>query len=196
MSVEHEYVLKGSHVTLEPLVPGHAEGLARAISPDDDVYTWLRLKPRTVDEMSAWIADRCADRPAGRALAFVQREPRTGALMGSTSVFDWVDKERCAEVGHTWLAAPFRRTGANTEAKLLLLTLCFETLGLARVQIVTDERNKRSRDAIERIGATFEGILRNHRRGFDGNLRNSAYHSIIDTEWQDRKERLIEKLRP
>jgi len=128
-------------------------------------------------------------------LAFAQRDATTGAFAGSTSLFDWSEKERCAEIGHTWIAAPYRRSGVNTEAKLLLLTHAFETMGLARVQLVTDARNQRSRDAILRIGATFEGILRNHRRGFDGNLRDSVYHSFIDREWAVKKQALEAKLR-
>lgn len=193
--MDHNVVLKGRHVTLEPLRPEHAEGLAAAIAPDDDVYRWYFLQPRTPAEMRAWIADRASDKPTGKTLAFVQREPKGGRIMGSTSLFDWNEKERAAEIGHTWLAAPFRRTGANTEAKLLLLTHGFETLGLARIQLVTDARNQRSRDAIGRIGATFEGILRNHRRGFDGQLRDSAYFSFVDREWPARKAALAAKLR-
>lgn len=193
--MQHDVVLKGRHVTLEPLRPEHAEPLAAAIAPDDDVYRWTNTSPRTDDEMRQWIADRTSDRAAGKAMAFAQREAATGRLLGSTSLFDLNEKERCAEIGHTWLAAPARRTGMNTEAKLLLLTYGFETLGLARIQIVTDARNQRSRDAILRIGATFEGILRNHRRGFDGGLRDSVYFSFIDREWVEKKAALQARLR-
>ena len=193
--MQHDVVLKGRHVTLEPLKAEHAEDLSAAIAPDDDVYKWLYLKPRTPDEMRQWIVDRTTDGPFGKAMAFAQRDPASGRLMGSTSLFDWREKDRCAEIGHTWLAAPYRRTGANTEAKLLLLTHGFETLGLARIQIVTDARNERSRNAILRIGATFEGILRNHRRGYDGELRDSPYYSFIDREWSEKKRALEAKLR-
>lgn len=193
--MDHDVVLKGRHVTLEPLRPEHAEPLAAAIAPDDDVFRWTNTSPRTVDEMRRWIADRTSDRAQGKAMAFAQRDARTGALVGSTSLFDWSEKERCAEIGHTWLAAPGRRTGQNTEAKLMLLTYGFETLGLARIQLVTDARNERSRNAILRIGATQEGILRNHRWGFDGRLRDSVYFSFIDREWADRKAALQARLR-
>lgn len=188
--VPHDVVLKGRHVTLEPLRPEHAEELSAAIQPDDDVYRWTNTSPRTVDEMRAWIRDRDA-----QGMPFLQRDPATGAAMGSTSLFGIDLKDRCAEIGHTWIVAPYRRTGANTEAKLLLLTHAFETMGLARVQLVTDARNQRSRDAILRIGATFEGILRNHRWGFDGKLRDSVYHSFIDREWPEKKRALEAKLR-
>ena len=188
-------MLKGRHVTLEPLRVEHAAELAAAVAPDDDVFRWTSTAPRGEDGMRRWILERQQDRAQGKALAFLQREPAGGRAMGSTSLFDWSEKERCAEIGHTWLAAPFRRTGANTEAKLLLLTHAFETLGLARVQLVTDARNARSRAAIERIGARFEGILRSHRRGFDGELRDSAYHSVVAGEWPQVKAALAARLR-
>lgn len=193
--MQHDIVLKGRHVTLEPLRVEHAEELAAAIAPDDDVFRWTSTAPRGVEPMRSWILARQTDRPAGRALAFLQRDPVSGRAMGSTSLFDWSEGERCAEIGHTWLVRPFRRTGANTEAKLMLLTYGFETLGLARVQIVTDARNQRSRDAIARLGATFEGILRNHRRGFDGELRDSPCFSFVDREWPAAKAALEAKLR-
>ena len=193
--MQHDVVLKGRHVTLEPLRREHAEGLSAAIAPDDDVYRWTNTSPRTVDEMRQWIADRTADGPRGKMLAFAQRDATTGALAGSTSLFDWSEKERCAEIGHTWVAAPWRRSGLNTESKLLLLTYGFETLGLARIQLITDARNERSRQAIARIGGTFEGILRNHRWGFDGKLRDSVYFSFVDREWPEKKAALAAKLR-
>lgn len=188
-------MLRGRHVVLEPLRPEHAAPLAEAIRPEDDVFRWTNTSPRGVEEMRAWIAERTRDRAQGRAMAFLLREPASGAVMGSTSLFDWSETERCAEIGHTWVVERFRRTGANTEAKLLLLTHGFETLGLARIQLVTDRRNERSRDAILRLGATFEGTLRNHRRGFDGRLRDSLYFSFIEEEWPARKAALAARLR-
>lgn len=206
--VLHDIVLKGRHVTLEPLRVEHAEELAAAIQPGcdacahasvpcthgDDVYRWLYLKPRTPDEMRQWIVDRQTDRAPLVNYPFLQRDPATGRAMGSTSLFDVDRAMRSAEIGHTWIVAPYRRTGVNTEAKLMLLTHAFETLGLARVQIVTDVRNERSRNAILRLGAKFEGILRNHRRGFDGELRDSPYYSIIDREWPETKAGILRKL--
>lgn len=188
--MDHDIVLRGRHVTLEPLRVEHAEELAAAIAPDDDVFRWTSTAPRGVDAMRQWIRDRQGDRSFGRALPFAQRAVATGSLVGSTSLFDWQEEARCAEIGHTWIARPWRRTGVNTEAKLLLLTHGFERMGLARIQIVTDARNERSRAAILRIGATFEGILRNHRRDQQGNLRDSPYFSFIDREWAAKKAAL------
>lgn len=194
--MEHDIVLKGRHVTLEPLRVEHADELAATIAPGDDVFRWTNTSPRGPVEMRQWILDRQADRGQGKALAFLQRDPSTGRMMGSTSLFDWSEKDRSAEIGHTWIAAPFRRTGVNSEAKLMLLTHGFETLGLARIQLVTDARNERSRNAILRIGAKYEGTLRQHRMGFDGKLRDSPYFSVIAQEWPETKAALVAKLRP
>ncbi|HUR68881.1 MAG TPA: GNAT family N-acetyltransferase [Candidatus Thermoplasmatota archaeon] len=194
--MEHSIVLKGRRVTLEPLRVEHAEALAAAIAPDDDVFRWTSTAPRGVAAMRQWILDRQTDRPAGKAIPFLLRDPENGHVMGSTSLFDWSEKDRCAEIGHTWMVAPFRRSGANREAKLLLLSHGFEAMGLARIQIVTDARNTRSREAIAALGATFEGILRNHRRDVHGNLRDSPYFSFIDREWPEAKAALAAKLRP
>ena len=191
----HDVTLRGRHVTLEPLVPEHAKELADAIAPEDDVFRWTNTAPRGEEAMRAWILDRQRPKPGVENLPFLQRDPATGRAMGSTSLFDLDRAAYCAEIGHTWLAAPFRRTGANTEAKRLLLGHAFERLGLKRVQIVTDLRNERSQRAIERLGATREGVLRNHRRTLEGGLRDSVYYSVIDREWPDVRARLDALLR-
>lgn len=190
MQQSHGVVLRGRHVILEPLLPEHAAGLAAAIGPDDDVYRWTNTAPRTEAEMRAWIEARNTPRPLVRNLAFAQRDPASGSLMGSTSLFDLSEKDESAEIGHTWLAAPWRRTGANTEAKLLLLEHAFGTLRLQRVQLVTDARNERSQRAIERIGATREGVLRKWRRNLEGGLRDSVVYSVVAPEWPQVRERL------
>jgi len=193
--MDHQVTLKGRRVELIPLKPEHAKGLAVAIGPGDDVFRWTNTAPRSEPEMLAWIEARRQDRPTGRSLAFAQRDAATGALVGSTSLFDLDEAARSVEIGHTWLAAQGRRTGVNTEAKLLLLTHAFESLGLARVQLVTDVRNERSQRAIERIGATREGVLRNWRRNLEGGLRDSVVYSVIDREWPQVKRALEGKLR-
>ena len=102
------------------------------------------------------------------------------------------------EIGGTWLAADVQRSPVNTESKLLMLTHAFERWGVVRVALCTDERNERSRTAIARLGATFEGILRNHRRSLvrdeAGRSRNSALFGITDDEWPDIKLRLVRRL--
>ncbi|MEA3202273.1 MAG: N-acetyltransferase [Thermoplasmata archaeon] len=191
----HDVTLRGKRVILEPLVPAMAEDLAAAIQPGDDVYRWTNTNPRTSEEMRAWIEARGTPRPGLRNLAFAQRDPATGRLAGSTSLFDVDEKAESAEIGHTWIAAPWRRTGLNTEAKLLLLTYAFETLRLKRVQLCTDLRNTRSQDAIARLGAVREGVLRNFRRNLEGGLRDTVVYSVIAQEWPATKARLEGMLR-
>lgn len=179
----HATTLRGRLTLLEPLLPAHAGELADAILPGDDVFRWTNTAPRTADELAAWIRDRSTPRPGLRNLPFLQRDLATGRAMGSTSLFDLDEAAQAAEIGHTWLAAPFRRTGHNTDAKRLLLRHAFEDLRLKRVQLVTDVLNERSQRAIARLGAVREGVLRNHRRRLDGTLRDSVYYSVIDREW-------------
>jgi RimJ/RimL family protein N-acetyltransferase len=187
--------LRGRVVTLEPLAVEMAAELAAAIAPDDDVYRWTNTSPRTPEEMRAWIVARHTPRPGYRNLPFAQRDVASGKLAGSTSLFDVSEKEESAEIGHTWLAAPYRRSGVNTEAKLLLLTHAFEALRLQRVQLCTDVRNERSQRAIERLGAVKEGVLRNYRRNLEGGLRTTVVYSVIAQEWPATKARLGKLLR-
>lgn len=191
----HDVTLRGRHVVLEPLRVEHAKDLADAIPPGDDVFRWTNTAPRTEAEMRAWILARQAPRPGCRNLPFAHRDVRTGRLAGSTSVFDWSEKDECAEIGHTWIAAPWRRSGVNTEAKLLMMAHCFEVLRVRRVQLVTDLRNERSQRAIERLGAVREGVLRMHRRNLEGGLRDSVYYSVVEPEWPAVKARLEGLLR-
>jgi RimJ/RimL family protein N-acetyltransferase len=107
-----------------------------------------------------------------------------------TRYMDIQPRNRALEIGGTWYAAAFQRTAANTECKYLLLRHAFETLGCQRVQFKTDLRNERSQRAIERIGATREGVLRSHMLLPDGTLRSSVYFSILENEWPAVKARL------
>ncbi|HLF23275.1 MAG TPA: GNAT family N-acetyltransferase, partial [Burkholderiales bacterium] len=114
---------------------------------------------------------------------FVMRDAATGAAFGSTSLFDVDPNHKRGEIGHTWIGASHRRTAANTESKLLLLSLAFDAMELERVQLKTDARNARSRTAIARLGAVEEGILRRHVATQHGYVRDSAIYSIVREDW-------------
>jgi uncharacterized protein len=120
----------------------------------------------------------------------------TGEVVGTTSDADLDEAGRCLEIGDTVLGRPWWRTGVNREAKLLLLTRAFEVLGAVRVQWHTDVRNERSRRAIERLGATREGIRRSYRRHGDGSPRDSVLYSMTAADWPAAKPRLAARLRP
>ncbi|NUO98800.1 MAG: GNAT family N-acetyltransferase, partial [Nonomuraea sp.] len=183
-------VLEGDLVRLEPLDHGHAADLAAAAEEDRASYafTWVPSAgevPRYIDEQH----ERAA---AGKLAPYAQVSKATGRAVGATAFWDprlWPGEERlCAiEVGFTWLAASAQGSGVNTEAKLLLFRHAFEVWEVARVDLKTDARNRRSRAAIESVGARFEGVLRNWSRswapGEDGLLRDSAIYSITPEEW-------------
>ena len=182
--------LAGRDVMLEPLSFDHIAGLVASASFDRTTYDYTSV-PEGEEAMRSYVASLVADRAAGTALPFAQRRRDSGELVGCTrfmNVLRWPGREGPAEVevGGTWLSAAVQRTRINTEAKYLLLTHAFETLDVWRVALCTDARNERSKAAIVRIGATFEGILRNHRLRSDSTVpapRDSAMYSITVGEW-------------
>lgn len=184
------FVLDGSLVRLEPLSLDHVDGLAGAAGRDRSTFD-LTPVPDGVAAMRAYVAGLLDEQHRGVSLPFAQRQLATGEVVGSTRLFDmhwWRGREHPdeVEIGGTWLARSAQRTGLNRDAKLLLLTHAFEVWGVGRVQLCTDARNDRSRSAIVGIGASFEGILRNHRLRSDAPiLRDTAVYSITDQEWPD-----------
>jgi N-acetyltransferase len=191
-------VLQGTLVRLEPLGAGHAPGLMAAAEEDRSAYAWTRV-PRA-GEVADYVAGRLA---AEGVTPFAQIRVRDGAPVGCTTLANpraWPGRQDlfAVEIGGTWLAASAQRSGINTEAKLLLLTYAFDELGVARVDWKTDARNKRSRRAIEALGARFEGVLRNwspsHADGEEGRLRDSAMFSVTEAEWPAVKSALAARV--
>jgi len=201
-------VLAGAHVRLEPLAREHVAGLTTAAARDPAPYVWSYI-PQGLAHMAAYVEDALAARAAGTALPLATVRLADGAIIGSSRFFDverwtWPAGHREArregldacEIGYTWFAADAIRTAANTEAKLLMLTHAFESWGVRRVCFHTDVRNERSRAALARIGARFEGVLRAHRLASDLTARDSARYSILAAEWPGVKARLRERLAP
>ena len=195
-------VLTGRLVRLEPLDRCHVDGLAAASSSNPALYQWSPV-PQGKAEATRYVDTALAWRETGTALSFAIVRVSDGVVIGSTRFFDlerwaWPPghprhgrafPDAC-EIGYTWLTKSAIRSGANTEVKLLMLTHAFEIWQALRVCLHTDARNQRSRDAIERIGAKFEGILRSHRMAADFIARDSARFSIVAAEWPDVKLRL------
>ncbi|XVS64785.1 GNAT family N-acetyltransferase [Actinosynnema sp. CA-299493] len=180
-------VLTGDHVRLEPLTPDHVEGLHEA-GKDPDVWTWLSTtQPATVEDTRAYVERSLAD---PTRLAWAQIDPRTNEVAGTTSYYEIDPANRGLYIGHTWIGARWQRTALNTNAKFLLLRHAFEDLGALRVGWHTDLRNERSQRAIERLGATREGVLRVHRIRPDGTLRDTVVYSMTSNEWPDLKAKL------
>ncbi|MBJ7465786.1 MAG: GNAT family N-acetyltransferase [Mycolicibacterium sp.] len=177
MSFVEPVVLTGRRwVTLEPLQAGHAAEIAAAAADTGDL--WFTNVP-TPDTAAAWVQTRLAD-PHG--FTFVVRS-LDGTVIGSTSYLNIDGPNRRLEIGATWYAAPTRRTGVNTEAKVLLLTHAFEVLGCVAVEFRTHFFNATSRAAIERLGAKLDGVLRSHQLLADGSRRDTVVYSILDIEW-------------
>jgi RimJ/RimL family protein N-acetyltransferase len=186
--------LEGRWVRLEPLAARHAGDLTTA-ADDTEIWRYMPATLMLAEQLQRWLETTLAAQAAGAVLPFAIVERATDRAIGSTRYLSIVPQDRGIEIGWTWLARAAWRTPINSECKYLLLRHAFEALGCIRVQLKTDRRNERSRRAIERIGAQFEGILRNHMIMPYG-LRDSAYYSIIDSEWPGVKANLAARLYP
>jgi RimJ/RimL family protein N-acetyltransferase len=175
-------VLEGPHVRLEPLDRGHADDLAEAAG-DPLIWRWLPVQVTGRKDLERWIDDALAASEAGLEHAFAVVDRQTGRAVGSTRYMDIAPSHRGVEVGWTWYARAAWGGIVNPESKLLLLRHAFEDWGAIRLCLKTDSLNERSRAAIAKLGATYEGDLRNHRIRPDGSYRNSSYYSILDSEW-------------
>jgi RimJ/RimL family protein N-acetyltransferase len=185
--------LEGARIRLEPLTEAHHPALC-AVGLDPELWRWTPKQVHTAADMAAYIALALAEKAAGRALPFAIIDPVTGQAIGSTRYMAIEPAHRRVEIGSTWLGPAWQRTGANTEAKYLLLQHAFETLGCIRVELKTDALNERSRAAIRRIGAREEGTLRSHMITASGRIRDTVYYSILDVEWPEVKKALESRL--
>jgi RimJ/RimL family protein N-acetyltransferase len=175
-------ILEGRRVRLEPLALDHVPGLAE-VALDPAIWQWTIARPADEADVRAWAETAIAGREAGTEFPFATIDVASGRPIGSSRYMNIVLDHRRLEIGWTWVAPPWQRTGANREAKLLMLTHAFDTLGCRRVEFKTDSLNEPSRTALLGIGAIFEGIFRNHMVMPDGRMRHSAYYSVIDEEW-------------
>ena len=185
--------LQGSRVILLPLGVQHIEPLYEALD-DETIWTYLPGRMESYEDMSKLVAEALDARQQGKELPFVVYDKETQKIVGMTRLLSISEQHRSVEIGYTWYSASVWRTRVNTECKFLLLKYCFEELRTVRVQLKTDRRNARSNEAIARIGAVLEGVLRKERILHDGYIRDSVYYSVIDDEWEAVKQRLIEKL--
>lgn len=174
--------LSGQAVQLEPLAPAHAEELAQAILDGELHRLWFTIVPDPLS-LDAWIASSLQAQEQGRALPFVVRRLRDHRVVGSTRYMNIEATQRRLEIGTTFYSASVQRSGLNTECKRLLLAHAFETLHCIAVEFRTHWFNQRSREAIARLGAKQDGILRKHQRLPDGSFRDTVVFSITDDEW-------------
>lgn len=187
MTVIEPVTLRGKYVTLEPLSPDHHDALVDAASDGELWNLWYTSVPRPED-MRAEIERRLALQEAGSMLPFTTRlnDPATGApgrIIGMTSYCNINAELPRLEIGYTWNAASTHRSGTNPDSKMLLLQHAFEGLGCVAVEFTTHWMNLQSREAIARLGAKQDGVLRATSRMRDGSLRDTVVFSIIASEW-------------
>jgi RimJ/RimL family protein N-acetyltransferase len=176
--------LEGQLVVLEPLQAHHEEGLFVA-AQDPRIWEWLAPIADSREYFSAWFSASLADSRAGREGVFATVDRASGEPIGSTRYLNLREEHRGLEIGWTWLAPSAWRTGANIEAKLLMLAHAFEDLGCMRVELKTDARNERSRAAMVALPAQFEGVFRKHMLMPGIGVRDSAFYSVIDEDWPE-----------
>lgn len=186
--------LRGEHVRLVPLSMDHLDALA-AVGLDPDLWELTGSQVRHREDLARWIASALAEQAAGTALPFVTTLVTDGTVVGATRFGNWAPAHRRVEIGWTWVARPWQRTAVNTEAKWLMLRHAFEVLGCQRVELKTDLLNQRSQQAMLRLGATREGVLRRHMVTESGRVRDTVYFSVIAEEWPDVGAGLLGRLR-
>ena len=186
--------LEGSIVVLEPLGEEHAEELWE-VAQAPEIWAWLAHVGSSREYFDRWMELTLEAARSGSEGPFVTRQLASDRAVGSSRYLNVRSADRVVEIGWTWLHPSAWRTGANVEAKLLMLEHAFETLECVRVEFKTDARNERSRAALAALPAQFEGVMRNHMIVPDVGQRDSAYYSVIDSEWPEVKANLQRRLR-
>jgi len=190
LSVSESIVLEGRVVRLEPMNESHIPGLT-AVGIDEEIWKNMPYgEVRGEADVARWVRGILDLAAQGSDIPFAVIHRTSGRVAGASRYMELRPAHRGVEIGGTWYGSEFRRTAVNTECKYLMLRHAFEVMGCIRVQFKTDLRNERSQRAIERIGATREGILRNHMILPDGYRRHSVYYSVLDSEWPAVRERL------
>lgn len=185
--------LEGDLVVLEPLDPSHAEGLWEAAQAAE-IWAWLTNIGADRALFDEWMRQGIEANAEGREGVFATRRRADGALIGSSRYLNVRPFDRVVEIGWTWLHPSAWGGGVNVEAKLLMLGHAFERLDCVRVELKTDARNERSRGAMAALPARFEGVLRQHMIVPGVGQRDSAYFSVIDSEWPAVRANLLRRL--
>ena len=174
-------VLRGDTVKLVPIQIEHAPDLYESTREIE----WKMLPTNFISssQMESWIRSKISERINKTSMHFSVMLAKNEKIVGSTGFMDILPEHRILEIGSTWYIPDLWGTAVNPESKFLMLRYAFETLGAIRVQIKTDSINKHSQGAIKKLGAVYEGKLRNHRIRWDGTIRDTMMYSIIDKEW-------------
>ena len=185
--------LEGNTVMLVPMETSHLDGLWEA-GQNQSIWEFTSSKVSSKEDMKKVIEAAMVEREKGTQIPFIVLDKQTDKIVGSSRYLDNSKAHKSLEIGWTWYSPVYWRTGVNTETKLLLLQYAFEKMEVNRVQFCTDSRNVRSQNAIARLGAQREGVLRKHRMIADGYIRDTVVFSIIKEEWPQIKTGLQDKL--
>jgi RimJ/RimL family protein N-acetyltransferase len=181
--------LEGHRVRLEPLTPEHADGIAAAAADGRLWELWYTAIPHP-SEVNAYIETALAGQRDGQMLPWVVRDVASGSVIGSTRYHDVVAAIDRVEIGYTWYSAAWQRTHVNAACKLLLMSHAFDALGCQVVALRTDRFNFRSQQAIERLGAKKDGVIRHHSKRKDGSARDTVMYSVLIHEWPEVRRNL------
>jgi RimJ/RimL family protein N-acetyltransferase len=188
-------ILEGKRSKLIPLNESHINELWET-AMDESIWQYYTFRKMiSLERFTNFVLESIKMAKNGSEFTFTIVDKGSEKMIGGTSFLDISPQNRSLEIGRTWIAPSLQGTGFNTEVKYILLKYCFESMQLARVFFKTDSNNIRSRKALEKIGAKYEGTLRNHMLRDDGTYRHSAYFSIIDSEWEAVKHRLERMLK-
>ena len=185
--------LQGWGIRLEPLSPAHCAGLQAAAAVDDLWQLRITWVPHP-DDAAHYIDTALQQHAQGLRCPWAVVDAHSERVLGTTSYHDIVPSAQRLEIGHTWYARSAQRSHTNTAAKLLLMQHAFDTLGCAVVGWRTDILNTRSQQAIERLGAHRDGVLRHHQARRDGSVRDTVMYSMLAHEWPPARTRLLQKL--
>jgi RimJ/RimL family protein N-acetyltransferase len=187
--------LSGNHIRLEPMRPSHARALLEA-GRDEAVWTWMPVRPVTAETMDRWLEKAMRAESEGREYPFVVVRLEDDRVIGSTRYLDVQEDDRNVEIGWTWYSPDVWGGVVNPEAKYLLMRHAFDNWRAIRVALKTDINNLHSQAAIRKLGARYEGTLRNQRIRPDGSYRDTVIFSVIDSEWPSVKAHLEQRLHP
>lgn len=185
--------LENKRVYLRPLQESDFALLRPVALANPELFRFMSTFIKSDDDLKRFIGQALSDREQGKSIPFIIIDKKTNTVAGSTRFGNLEEQHKRVEIGWTWLGKEFHNTGLNKAMKYVMLQHAFETMGLNRVEIKTNEHNQRSRRAIESIGGQYEGLLRNHMINEDGTIRNTVYYSIIKEEWPGIKDRIFGK---
>jgi len=193
-SFDTDILLQDKRVTLEPLSRNHFEFLLPVVQANPDLHKFSPSRYGSEESLKIYFENALNQKKHNLRYPFAIFDNLTGTYAGSTSFGTISNRDMRLEIGWTWIGAAFQRTGLNRHCKYSMLQYAFEKLNFERVAFKTDDRNEQSKNAIMAIGGKFEGIWRSHTLMFDGHRRNTAYYSILKSEWETIKKSIFKNI--